>query len=1394
MACLSRKLPLKRVFQHDFSSKLVTMKEYPVPSDRWTPHQSTPFLLRQIMDGQLDQFVNELKLQLNQLDRRIRSLALLRGMGFIVLVLICLVTLQISLDFLFALSNTARIALSSLSLTVLVACIWFAMLRRVLHKRSPIELAAIVEESQSSLNERLTSVLELASTHNESSSVVMRERLAKETIASLGTFNISDTVPSDRAMRFIMSAGIAILIFLTPLLIWPDAYRLLLSRSVIPWGNFATVSSLYFEVEPGDATVARGEELKIVATPRWHIRKPGTVDEVWIEWKDAKGEQLSRRMDLDPEAGHFSTQFPRLLTGFEYQITTDLSRSKQYTIQISEPPSITDSLLTIVPPAYSGREQQELTVLPSELNVLEQSQLKLKLTFDRPVSEAVLEYKMYSAGADKDERPPVKQEPFILSQDQRTAELELPVHKQSFLFRIVLTGEAGKLKTETSEHFVKVVLDRAPEIELSLYNQPEFLKPDQNLTVPVKVIDDFAVSELEIHVQKLDEKAFITKVPAESLGTSEVTHEFKIPLADLNAQQSDIFTYRIRAADNREVPAPHVVWTTARVFGIDKNADEQLSAGVVSRQQNLREELKKIQQAYQEHQRNVDQKIDALKKISNQEQLVDQDQQELQKLTQQERKLAQQLETIANEFLQLPLYQKLAAQTQEVARTDFVDNHDKLKSAANAETLQKARQNLKPVPQAMKATEKKLDELVKQYDKLVELENDLLNLDRLAQETDHLADDLLSFHDKMEAATKQPQMNEGKQPPQPEAGEKNNPASEPAQDQPHQEMKPEMETELANLQAELKHRQSRLAKDLDQLLERRPELVDAARNHQMKQLDSLVKQTSQLIEPQQQLAEAMQQQAPVAAPRPEPAEKADAPENQPEKKDSQKSRMASGQTSKVFPPRENNASSATDAQPATNVQQAEASMSNEKARDQAEEKPQPQETVRDFQRQQQMLAEAAANLALETAQQFGPESEPTRKATQLAEEAIKAQQAANTGQLHEASQAANRAAELADAMLNERQENQTDPNERNPIREQAEQILDLQSKLADKLAEASNSEEMRREALKNSQEMLARQTEALAQQLSETSEKLETDPLDLKKESQQAERTQAKTTEAGKAMQQAVEGLSEENLAQAAKQAQAAAKALKEAAQKEQNKKREFEKETPVPEKVGDQVTDAARQLRNAQKQLEQTPEFKNAGDPQMAQNKQAAPRENDADPKQAQAAGDQQKASPDGDKNSQAKAEPGDDSQSMEQQASKNSKNQGQESEQGQGKPSSSKQAAEAMKRAAESLSQAATELKSKSQQGSDPGKGQQSQTASRNMAPGKGQGESEGGGARTSVDFTQLKTKLKAMSNRDWGELPGQLDTEILQGSRSQTDPEYARLIKHYFEAIAKSKSDSK
>ena len=45
----------------------------------------------------------------------------------------------------------------------------------------------------------------------------------------------------------------------------------------------------------------------------------------------------------------------------------------------------------------------------------------------------------------------------------------------------------------------------------------------------------------------------------------------------------------------------------------------------------------------------------------------------------------------------------------------------------------------------------------------------------------------------------------------------------------------------------------------------------------------------------------------------------------------------------------------------------------------------------------------------------------------------------------------------------------------------------------------------------------------------------------------------------------------------------------------------------------------------------------------------------------------------------------------------------------------------------------------------------------------------------------------KLKELTGREWGQLPGHLRTEILQSSAKKPNRDYAKLIEHYFKQIA-------
>ena len=61
--------------------------------------------------------------------------------------------------------------------------------------------------------------------------------------------------------------------------------------------------------------------------------------------------------------------------------------------------------------------------------------------------------------------------------------------------------------------------------------------------------------------------------------------------------------------------------------------------------------------------------------------------------------------------------------------------------------------------------------------------------------------------------------------------------------------------------------------------------------------------------------------------------------------------------------------------------------------------------------------------------------------------------------------------------------------------------------------------------------------------------------------------------------------------------------------------------------------------------------------------------------------------------------------------------------------------------------------------------------------------------GGMGSAGDLTPLEQQLQQQAMKNWGKLPGNLKTEILQSAQRKANGDYAKLIKLYFEEIAKA-----
>jgi hypothetical protein len=419
------------------------------------------------------------------------------------------------------------------------------------------------------------------------------------------------------------------------------------------------------------------------------------------------------------------------------------------------------------------------------------------------------------------------------------------------------------------------------------------------------------------------------------------------------------------------------------------------------------------------------------------------------------------------------------------------------------------------------------------------------------------------------------------------------------------------------------------------------------------------------------------------------------------------------------------------------------------------------------QAQQQQLAQKAAELALKTAAETGVVSPATKRAAEFARQAAETAKQATAGQLQ---QAKNDAAQAAKTGEEAAKQLAADGSPQAPqLGEQAQKLAQQQRELGEQFGEMAQSAASRAQAQQAGQQQLQAATNQLAQELAESAERLSAQPVGLSQKAQQAQGAQQAAQQAAQAMKQAQQQLAQGNNADAAQAAKQAADALREAAELAAGPPMMVNGEgspSPVPGNVGDQVAEANRRLEQARQQLADAQAQQQSGQPQSGEAGQ--PGEQPAEQGQPGEPGQQQPGQP----GQQGQQQPGQPGQ--------------------QGQPQSPlQQSAQNLQQAADALAQAARQLQQPGQKG-QPGQpgGQESQQASQDPPddpsdPGDG---GEGKGAQATLDLTRLEIELKNLAGRDWGRLPGELRTEIMQGAKKQSNSDYARLIKLYFREIAK------
>ena len=816
--------------------------------------------------------------ELRRLEGRIRSLSVLSGLAIAIVAMVIVAGVAFALDYWLDLSAASRwVALGTLIATGVGLGLFG--LRRLLFRVPLPELAAAVEEKHPEFGERLLSLVEFSQAgveEKDKGSVMMRALLERETLKLVTPADFTDVVDHQRASWRAIAACVAMVMLLVPFLIWKDSYRLLWARLLTPWNNFDRPSNLFFEIPNGDRVVPRGEDAKLLAIANWRNQQPEPIQEVRLNWAFDGASSENRRMAWDEAANAYSMSLSAVQQGFRYSVSSPGAKSREYQIRVEDRPAITSLNIDVQPPAYTGLPAEQYTAAVLEILAFEHSQVSMQLSLNKPVQhldlvwldlESVNRADVGRAAQAADDAP----EGLVLAPGG--APLVIPAHLTGkfpgWVIRAIESGVLGADKKSAAFAFaadrpgrfvlhaidefgldnakepirsIDLRTDQPPAVDFADVNDQGTAKPDEIIEVPIYATDDVGLAALELHIKSFPEgkSLKVISVAAERLGTKELAEGFAVNLAEFGLLAEDVISLRARAADERAVPGPNETWTHERLVRIKSDSLPYGFEAIAAEREEWKALLEQLRNEVIANRTEVQDMQRSVEQAKNENKPFDRDSQ-VPRLAEVQLDIADKAMQLAALLEDHPLFEKLAPVLKQVSMDDALPAAEKTGQVPQTPDLAAKDEALKQATTELNEAEAKLTGLQAKFDQQAALERDLFELQRLANRTEQLAKDTETYEDQRDAAQ--------------------TPEAERTPDSP-QALTPE---ERQKQKDQLLNRHQSLSQDLNQLLEKRPELLTAAQEALLKQLQELFDQAAELANREDKLGAALAKEAQKAA-------------------------------------------------------------------------------------------------------------------------------------------------------------------------------------------------------------------------------------------------------------------------------------------------------------------------------------------------------------------------------------------------------------------------------------------------------------------------------------------------------------------------------------------------
>ena len=487
---------------------------------------------------------NSVAQKLRAIRHRAIALTLLEGLSFTAAALLGAMLTAMAIDWAAGWFDTrVRYTFTILAFGVTAAAFVWWCLRPLAHKRTIISTARDVDAMIPQLQERWSTVAELAQSKDAPEvrgSAAMIHKVASE--AELANTSISPKTivsakPLFRAARWlVVVAALLAILFVVNF----TQTELLLQRFWMPGKN---ISLTQVSASPANVWVPKGESLTLTATVRGRVQKAPA--KLFVR-PQRGGEKVVAMTSKTGAAGAFQYSIDDVSESFAYRVRSGDGQTPWHRITAVDRPRISEVKLTVTPPAYSKLPKEEKNSLPHAVRVLEGSEIEVSFRSDQPLDQMFLDF-----GNGQSAQLSASRDSWYQFRSRPT---------NSFTFA---AAAINKFKLENKNKpscRVSVYEDLPPSVKILEPSEDLTVLPGEKVNVTFEASDDLGLAKAEVILAttKTDGETNGVTIPVNlesDAGKKQFRKTVQLDSKALGLKHGDQLSYVVQVTDTKQTPA-----------------------------------------------------------------------------------------------------------------------------------------------------------------------------------------------------------------------------------------------------------------------------------------------------------------------------------------------------------------------------------------------------------------------------------------------------------------------------------------------------------------------------------------------------------------------------------------------------------------------------------------------------------------------------------------------------------------------------------------------------------------------------------------------------------------------------------------------------------------------